>query len=344
MSEQGTGIEQTTAGGARPVDSRGSAETYGLSCSECGGSLRVHEGERSVRCEYCNCALFVTRPSGVRSFMMKPRITAGKVRLAALHYLSKSTGGRVKTRHASIIDLQLINMPFWRMHGRLMGWVCGDKTMHREVEVSKPTPRGEQVVTTVRSEQQPYAKLVFKKVEWSTPACTLQYLGLQGISLKMRFLNWDIFDHELKTKQNFALPMKSADQARSDGFNYLTRLVTPTGASVRANRFHLFDSNFSLYYYPVYFLRYRHAGRIYTITIDGNDGRIIRGDIPKQTRIKAKNMFFVPAAFAFLAGTWLPLVLIALTGVYVYDLINTEGFLPPHRWFFSRLNAWFGGE
>ena len=90
------------------VDAASQGETFGINCSECGGSLRIHEGERSVRCEYCGSALFVTRPQGVRSFLMQPKITAGKARLSALHYLSSKTGGRIKARHASIVDLELI--------------------------------------------------------------------------------------------------------------------------------------------------------------------------------------------------------------------------------------------
>ncbi|MCK4237278.1 MAG: hypothetical protein KAX38_09175, partial [Candidatus Krumholzibacteria bacterium] len=190
----------------------------------------------------------------------------------------------------------------------------------------------------------PYSKLVFKRVDWSTPACVLRHLGLQGISLRTGFLEWDIFDHELTSKHTFALPMKSIKHARKDAFHYLSRLTTPAGATVRASRFHLFGSSFSLYYYPVYFIRYRHGSRIYTITIDGGNGHIIRGDIPQRKRLNAMNMFFVPAAFAFLAGTYLPLAFIAAGIIYTFDLVTAQCFLPPHRWLVGLLNRWFGGE
>ncbi len=320
------------------------SETFGILCPTCGGSLRIHEGQRSVRCEYCGSALYVTRSHGTRSFMMKPKITAGKTRMAALKYLTKQTDGHVKARHASIVDLVLINVPFWRMHGRLIGWVCGDRIERIEMEIPAPGPREQTVIKTYREVRHPYSKLVFKHVDWSTPACSLPHLGMQGISLKTRFLDWEIFDHGLKSNHNFALPMKAADRAKRDAYTYLTRLAAPTHATVSAKRFHMFDNRFSLYYYPVYFLRYRHNGRIYTITIDGNNGHIIRGDVPQRKKINPKSMFFVPAAAAFLAGTFLPLVFIAAGIVYIVDLVNTEGFLPPHRWLLARLNIWFGGS
>ncbi|MCK4236832.1 MAG: hypothetical protein KAX38_06910, partial [Candidatus Krumholzibacteria bacterium] len=179
---------------------KGPVETFGVNCPTCGGSLCVHEGERSIRCEYCGSALYVTRPQGVRSFMMQPRITAGKARFSALRYLAEQTGGRVKARHASIIDLRLIQAPFWRMRGKLMGWVCGDKIKLVEVEMASPNPQSQTVHKTTREERIPYSKLVFKRVDWSTPACVLRHLGLQGISLRTGFLEWDIFDHELTGK------------------------------------------------------------------------------------------------------------------------------------------------
>jgi hypothetical protein len=330
-----------TAGSAaerRPV------ESFGVTCPLCGGSLRVSAGERSINCRYCGSALVVTRPRGVRSFMMQPRITTGKARLAALQYLADRTGGRVRARHASIVDLKLVHVPFWRMNGRLMGWVCGETSTMREVEISSPDGEGGTTIQSVVEERRPFSKPVFKRVDWSTPACTVRHLGLQGISLKTRFLEWDGFDHTLTGDCVFALPMKGVNEAREDAYRYLTTITTPVRSRVRVSRFHLADSDFSLYYYPVYFIRYRHGSRLYTITIDGSDGRILWGETPPHRSIRLATLFFVPAALAFLAGTYLPLVFIAAGALYVADSIRTEGLLPPHRWLVSRLDEWFGGD
>jgi hypothetical protein len=70
----------------------------------------------------------------------------------------------------------------------------------------------------------------------------------------------------------------------------------------------------------------------------------VRGETPVIQRLNAKGIFFVPAVFAFLAGTYLPLAFIALGAVYAYDLFRGEGLLPPHRWLFWRLSRWFGGD
>ncbi len=326
------------------IDASSEGETFGINCSECGGSLRIHEGERSVRCEYCGSALFVTRPQGVRSFLMRPKITAGKAKLAALHHLSNETGGRIRARHASIVDLELIHIPFWRLHGRLMGWVCGEKSEMIEYEIPAGGADGEQTIKSVREVRHPFSKLVFKRVDWSTPACVLKKLGLQGISLRTKFLSWDIFDHDLKGKLNIAFPMRSERRAGLDAYNYLTKVAAPLGSRVRSSRFHLFDSNMSIYYYPVYFLRYRHDGRLYTITIDGGDGHVIRGEVPPRTVRDYRRVFFVPAALAFLAGIHFLLLPAALLTIYVIDSIQASELLLPLTWAAHRVQSIFGSE
>ena len=321
-----------------------SSETFGVTCPECGGSIRIHEGEKSTKCLYCGSALYITRPKGVRGFYLTPKISAGKARLEALHYLGEKTNGRVKARHASILDMQLINVPFWRMNGRLVGWVCGEKVTRRQVEILTPSMHGGKINYKTVEERTPFSKLVFKQVDWSTPACSVRHLGLQGISLKARNLDWDKFEHDLKKKVNIALPMKPRKIAEKDGFKYLSSLTTPTGSIIRASRFRIFDNNFSLYYYPIYIMRYRHGGIIYSITVDGNDGSVIRGNHPKRKHIDFRSMFYVPAAAAVMAFIWPPLIAIALAALYAFDTFHTGAFIPPLRWMKGRLETWFGGE
>ena len=336
---------------ARPMrGSRGAARqrepslAFGATCPECGGSLRINEGDRSIRCAYCGSALHVAVPRGVQSYILQPKISVGKARLAAIHFLEERTEGRIHARHTSIMDLRLIHVPFWRMHGRLMGWVAGDKIKLVKVENASEDPRVSAACPTVREEREPFSRLVFKRVDWSSPACVLPCLGLQGISLRTSFLDWDVLDEKKRREHTVALPTRSARHARKDAFSSLARLATPAGTSVRASRFHLFDNSFSLYYYPVYVLRYGFAGRIYTITIDGGNGFVVRGDAPERRRRAGKKFFFVPAVLAFLAATWLPLVLIPIAALYVLDTIQAKLFLPPHQWLALRIGTFLGGE
>jgi hypothetical protein len=316
----------------------------GATCPECGGALRINEGDRSIRCRYCGSALCVFVPRGVQSYILQPKISTGKARLSAIHFIEENTRGRVHAWHTSIKDLRLIHVPFWRMRGRLMGWVSGDKIKLVKTETAPEDSRGRQSYTTVREEREPFARLVFKRVDWSTPACVLPCLGLQGIALRTNFLDWEALDDKRHHEHTVALPTRSARNARKNAYQHLTRLAVPAGANVRASRFHLFDSSFSLYYYPVYVLRYGFAGRVYTITVDGGNGTVVRGDVPERRRVDAKKFFFVPAALAFLASTWLPLVLVPVVSLYVLDTIQARLFLPPYEWLALRINTLLGSE
>jgi hypothetical protein len=341
-SARGDTSHSRSAPGAAPHGEP--ALAFGATCPECGGSLRINEGDRSIRCPYCGSALYVTVPRGVQSFILQPKISSGKARLAAIHFIEEHTHGRIHAWHTAIKDLRLIHVPFWRMRGRLMGWVSGDKIKLVKVEAVSEDPGVSQTCTTVREEREPFARLVFKRVDWSAPACVLPCLGLQGISLRTGFLEWDILDEKKRREHTAALPTRSARNARNDAYQYLTHLAIPAGTRVRASRFHLFDSTFSLYYYPVYVLRYCFAGRIYTITVDGGSGAVVRGDTPRRRRIDTKKLFFVPAALAFLAAAWLPLVLVPIASLYVLDTIQAKLFLPPYQWLALRINTFFEGE
>jgi ribosomal protein S27AE len=316
------------------------AVASGAACPECGGSISVNDGDRSVRCGYCGSALYVAAPRGVQSFILRPKITPAKARLAAIRYIAEKTNNRLRTRQASIADLKLIHVPFWRLRGRLMGWVSGERTALVKVETVSDDPGGaSQTRATVREEHTPYSRLVFKRVDWSAPACVLPCLGLQGISLRTGFLDWDVLDDRKRSEHTIALPVRSERRVRRDALSYLKRLAVPAGTTVRASRFHFFDSRLSLYYYPVYLLRYGCAGRLYTITIDAGSGAVVRGDVPRKKRLEPKKLFFAPAALAFLAATWLPLVLIPVCVLYALDTARAKLFLPPHEWLAFRING-----
>ena len=346
ITESAPGNAKAHAALGTPGDAPGSQATlaYGATCPECGGNIRINEGDRSVRCRYCGSALLIPTPRGVQSYILKPKVTAAKARLASIHYIAEESNRRVRARNASIVDLKLIHVPFWRMNGRLMGWISGEKTKLVKVETGPENPHAAHAHITVREEHEPCSRLLFKRVDWSTPACVLPCLGLQGISLRTAFLEWDVLDDRRRAEHTVALPTRSERAVRADALGYLTRLAIPAGTRLRASRFHLFDSRFSLYYYPVYVLRYGFAGRMYTITLDGASGEVVQGEVPAQRRLDRRRLFFAPALLAFCAAMWLPAVIIPIAVIYALDTAQARRFLMPNHWLASRIQRLLGGE
>ena len=329
---------------ARAARERGGALAFGATCPSCGGALRVHEGERSLRCGYCSSALFVAAPRGTRSFILKPSVTSGKARLEAIRWIAEKSGGRLGAREAAIMDQRLIHVPFWRLRGRVMGWLSGERTKLVRVEVASADPRSGETRSTRREERSPYSRLLFKRIDWSAPACVLPCLGLQGISFRTDFLEWDVLDGDRRREHTVAIPTKGERAARREAMQYIVHFATAAATKVRSHRFHLFDSAFSLYYYPVYLLRYRHGERIYTITVDGGSGLVVRGETPERRRANAKRLYFAPAALAVLASLWLPLVAAPVIALYAADTVQARVFLPPHEWIAHRARTLLGGD
>ncbi len=338
-------VSESRFRGKEPDPGRPAArETFGALCPSCGGSLRVSEGVKSLECEYCGAGLYVSDPRGVRSFYLKPEITGGKARLTAIRHISKESGDLVKAKHTSIMEEKLVYVPFWKMRGRFMGWICGDRVELKKIEKPVATPNGEMTTTTVREVKHPFSKFITRRVDWSAPACVLRYLGLQGIALRASLLEWEVFNHDLKASMNIAIPMTGEKKAEADCLKHSINLAKPSGSRIHAGRFNLFGKSLSLYYYPVYLIRYKFRDIIHVITIDGSSGAVIRSDVPKRKTINPAPFFFVPAALAFLAGTWFPLVIIAAALVYTADQVKSGGVIAPHRWLKHRLSRWFEGS
>jgi len=319
-------------------------ENIGINCPSCGGSLSIEEGHRSTLCEYCGSSLYIFNPPGVRSYYIEPEITAGKAKLKALNILDSRTGGRIGARHTSVVDLKLIHAPFWRMKGRFVGWICGEEFKSKIVEKSTETSRGEIRRRVTEQERKPFSKFVSRNINWSAPACVMRHLGLQGISFRSLFGNWKQFDHTLKRSMNIALVTVPRKKAESNAFNHLVSLARPSGARIDAERYHLFDRRLSIYYYPVYLLFYKYRGIIYEFTIDGNDGHIIRAEIPERKTINPGYYFFIPAAAAFITGTYFPLIIASLVLFYTSDMIRSRRIINPLNWITCRMRQLFGKD
>ena len=85
--------------------------------------------------------------------------------------------------------------------------------------------------------------------------------------------------------------------------------------------------------------------RVYisTITVDGGDGHVIRGEVPVQTRRGYRRVFFVPAALALLAGTHALLLPIAIAALYISDMVQASRFILPLTWIAHRVQSIFEG-
>ena len=155
-------------------------------------------------------------------------------------------------------------------------------------------------------------------------------------------MNWNILEHSMKARWSFALPTVSEEKAREDAFKYLTGLMAPPGTNVKYQRFKMFDNDLSLYFYPIYFVRYSYRDMIFTISVDGVSGKVIAGEVPAAKMETKRNMVKIPLIAAALSVLFPPLPLIILAVLYLIDSLTAEARRGPFEWFMVNAGNWFG--
>ena len=153
-----------------------------------------------------------------------------------------------------MVDLKLIHVPFWRMKGRFMGWICGEEYKNITVEKYNSTPNGDIKRTAVEQERKPFSRFLSRNVNWSAPACVMRHLGLQGISFRSGFGDWKPFDHTLRKSMNIALVTVPRKKAESSAYKHTVSLARPSGSRIDAGRYHMLDRRLSIDYCPLVLL------------------------------------------------------------------------------------------
>jgi len=318
-------------------------ETIGVNCPLCGGSIRIEEGTSSIECQYCGSNLYLKEPVGLKNLVCPAEVEESRAKHAALRFILDRSEGVIGGRETSILECRPVYVPFWRLHGKLIGWIAGEKSRKEVVEETIQGPRGSTVKRyTMGSRKEKFSRFVFKDVDWSAPASYVPHLRLHGVSFKASVMNWNILDHSMKARWSFALPTVPEEKAREDAFKYLTGLMAPPGTNVRYQRFKMFDNDLSLYFYPVYFVRYGYQGKIFTISIDGVNGRVIAGEVPEGKKRIKRNVVKIPLIAASLAVIFPPLPLIVLVLLYLVDSVSSGVRRGPIEWFLVKAGRWFG--
>jgi len=318
-------------------------ETISVNCPLCGGSIRIEEGTSSIECHYCRASLYLKEPIGLKNLVCPAKVDEGSIKHRALKFILERSKGRIGGKETSILECRLVYVPFWRLHGKLIGWIAGEKNRKNIVEETITGPNGATIKRyTIGTKREEFSRFVFKDVDWSAPASYIPHLRLHGVSFKASVMNWNILEHSMKARWSFALPTVSEEKAREDAFKYLTGLMAPPGTNVKYQRFKMFDNDLSLYFYPIYFVRYSYRDMIFTISVDGVSGKVIAGEVPAAKMETKRNMVKIPLIAAALSVLFPPLPLIILAVLYLIDSLTAEARRGPFEWFMVNAGNWFG--
>lgn len=263
--------------------------TLSMNCPSCGGAVSVDEGARMASCPYCSLLLSIEGDQGVRKIMLKNRLDRNKAESLARGWMSGGLKARDLKSKAEITECYPIYVPFWKLHGRAAGWVCGYK--------EKKDDKGH----TYREYME---RMVLKEFDWNEAACDVGDIGIEHLS------NLDgeavLQDEGIPT---FEVTTSPSD-ASAKGIDGIRRAAIGS-AGVEHETFvnmHVFPKGLTLLYYPVWVIRYRYMGRMYFLTIDGITSKVLSGRAPGDTLMRSIAMtagMFVGGFGSALGIRWL---------------------------------------
>jgi hypothetical protein len=241
----------------------------GLICPNCAGVVPVAEGVRVVQCPYCNLHSLVQGERGVRRWQVARRIERAGALSAVQGFLSGMRKARDLRRAATIDELLLVYLPFWRVEATVAGWLFG--RVRKDEDETKPDEHS-----------------VFETMHWNDAAVDVTEFGVHRIVVgRDDLLPFD--SQALHAEAMVFEPSESRtaalDEAR-DHFVYRSRQAAGQTKTTYEN-VQLLRPEFGLVYFPVWLARYSYRNRVYQVVVDGVGGKVMYGKAPGNILYRA---------------------------------------------------------
>lgn len=294
-----------------------------LGCTRCGGALELREGAPLVRCPYCRSVFLARDPGGVFRFLAPARITPRIAEAAARETFLEARCPPDLARSAVRASCDLFYVPFWRFRATFVGRVRGMKDIvsRRPVRVYHGDEEGGGGAVIELEEVRVGQEEVVEEIQeiWkaTVSASPLHDLGVPRLDsdrqlpgglapLAAGAAEFEGLSFEGGEGLDGRLidPMLPAAEARREAAIVFDRFARGRGAELRDRDFvfERLQERESLIFYPVYRVRFRYGGRLFSVTVDGLGGRIVRAILPAGRPFDVLPLTFVTAATALFVG------------------------------------------
>jgi hypothetical protein len=237
----------------------------GINCPACGGSLEISEGTIWLRCSFCGTGLLVHGDAGIRRFYLPMEVPREQVLDKVRVWLRKFDKARDLKRTAAFTEVFPVYVPFWRVTGRVIGWVLGD--------VKKASGKNTHYV--------PAERKVFKDFEYTCPACDIGDFGVRWIDLSGdQVLPFDL-EAVQKCGMTFEVLTTGGEVVDLCDQKFAEWGRDSAGVSrVTFSKLHTIGRRCSIVFYPLWVIRYEYENRTYQITADAESGNLLFGRAP----------------------------------------------------------------
>ena len=243
--------------------------SQGLICPNCAGVVPVAEGLRVVQCPYCNLHSLVQGERGVRRWQVGRQVDQGRAEEAVRGFLGGMRKARDLRRLATIDEMVLAYLPFWRVEATVAGWLFGR-------------------VRKDKDETKPDEHYVFESMNWNDAAVDVSEFGVHRIVVSRSDLQ--PFDSQaLHAEAMVFEPSESRTAALDEARTHFLRRARQAAGQTKTSyeNVQLLRPEFALVYFPVWIGRYSYRNRTYQVVVDGASGRVMYGKAPGNILYRA---------------------------------------------------------
>jgi DNA-directed RNA polymerase subunit RPC12/RpoP len=251
----------------------------GLACPNCAGTLSVNEGQRIVRCPYCNARSLVRGERGLERYQVVRRINAETAAGSVRGFWRGFNRAMDLARRAHISELFLVYLPYWRAQAMLAGWIFGQKKVGSGKD-SRYEPREVQLM---------------EQVDWTGAAGDVAEFGVTRVDLAGT--EFSVFDPDGMHEEAMVFEPTGSQTAARDSAEkeWRSQAQKKSGLdNIGQVLLRFLRESLALVYYPLWVARYTYKQRAYQVVVDGFTGRVLYGKAPG-------NVFF--RALMLVAGT-----------------------------------------
>lgn len=274
-----------------------------IRCPACNGAVGITNVDRILKCAYCDARLLIDNPGFVPQYYIPTQTDEVTARRKLQNFLTQKVMPKGLLHHSRFSSATLCYVPFQEFKARRLG------TMETAVEKVTRASLGSNMdsdtglgVTYGHNQQKSVTReteVIMGDLHRIEPAVTLPQFGLEHCG---------VFE---QLKNNVALrPFANAAQRGN------IRVYPPTIApetiveqlNIKGFSSSVIDdttyveSRSRLVYYPLWRLRYRFSGRLYSAVLDGITGELIVAKAPEGDQLRVMTLLFGVTFIGVLLG------------------------------------------
>jgi hypothetical protein len=256
-----------------------------LSCPNCAGTLSVREGQRIVKCPYCEARSFVRGERGAARYQVARRVEREAAAQAVRGFWSGLNRAIDLKSRAQITELFLVYLPYWRAQSQVAGWLFGQK----------------RVGSGKNRHYEPREVRIMENMEWTGAAGDVAEFGVDSINMmgaQLAAYDSGGLHAEGMVFEPTGSETDAHDAARS---GWGGRAQKKAGLDRLAQTFLRFlRESLSIVYYPLWVARYTYRQRAYQVVVDGHGGKVLYGKAPGNIYYRALMLLGGTALGSFL--------------------------------------------